>query len=81
MKPKSLSVAEKRAIDALVQHFVDNNGIFSQLLYQLSGYISSSNKLSSLIHSTKQRVKDADTLRAKLVRKMLIAKNARKFFQ
>lgn len=75
MKRVELSVKELRNIDAMVDHFVANKSKFETILSSLSGYISTSTALPLLIHSTKQRVKDAAHLREKLIRKSLEAKN------
>ena len=75
MKRVALSVKELRNIDTMVDYFVANKSKFETILSSLSAYISTSTTLPLLIHSTKQRVKDADHLREKLVRKSLEAKD------
>ena len=71
MKRVALSSKELRNIDGMVNHFVANKSKFETILSSLSAYISTSTALPLLIHSTKQRVKDAVHLREKLVRKSL----------
>lgn len=73
---KEISAAESRRIDALVEHYVLNEGKFSTLLYQLNGYIAASKPLENLVHSVKQRTKDPNHLRSKLERKLLKSKAA-----
>lgn len=74
MKNVKLSAKELRNIDAMVDHFVTNKSKFEAILSSLSAYILTSTTLPSLIHSTKQRVKDEAHLRDKLIRKSLEAK-------
>jgi ppGpp synthetase/RelA/SpoT-type nucleotidyltranferase len=74
MKRPALSAKGLRNIEAMVDHFVANKSKFETILSSLAAYISTSTRLPSLIHSTKQRVKDADHLRNKLIRKSLEAK-------
>lgn len=71
---KGISAAEAKRIDSLVEHYLANREKFNTILYQLSGYVAASHLLDSHIHSTKQRTKDPDHLRAKLVRKLLKSK-------
>lgn len=76
----SISAAERRRVDALVDHYVLNRDKFSTILYHLSGYVEVSRTLASLVHSVKQRTKDPEHLRAKLVRKLLKAKESAELF-
>ena len=71
-----ISSAESRRIDALVEHYLSNREKFKNILYQLSGYVAASPVLGSHVHSAKQRTKDPDHLRSKLVRKLLKAKTS-----
>ena len=71
-----ISTAESRRIDALVEHYLANRQKFNTILYQLSGYVAASRVLDSHVHSTKQRTKDPDHLRSKLVRKLLKSKTS-----
>ena len=71
-----ISAAESRRIDALVEHYVSNREKFSTILYQLNGYVAASRTLGNLVHSVKQRTKDPDHLRSKLVRKLRESKAA-----
>ena len=71
-----ISSAENKRIDALVEHYLANRAKFNTILYQLSGYVAASRVLDSHVHSTKQRTKDPDHLRSKLVRKLLKSKTS-----
>lgn len=71
-----ISSAEAKRIDALVQHYLVNRTKFDTILYQLSGYVAASRVLKNHVHSTKERTKDPDHLRAKLVRKLLKSKTS-----
>ena len=71
---KGLSATDRRHVDELIKHYVENMDKFSTVIYQLSGYVTSSKVLSALVHSTRQRTKDPSHLRAKLLRKALKAK-------
>ena len=75
-----VSAAENRRITALVDHYAENKEKFSTLLYQLSGYVAASKVLARVVHSTKQRTKDPEHLRAKLRRKLIGAKESNKAF-
>lgn len=74
MKQPTLSAADRRLIEELVKHYVDNQPSFVGLLGQLKSHVETSTKLMILAHSMKGRIKDPDHLRAKLVRKGLEAK-------
>lgn len=69
-------MAENRRISALVEHYVANKDKFSTIIYQLNGYVSNSKVLTTLVHSTKQRTKDPESLRSKLIRKLVMAKTS-----
>ncbi len=56
-------------IDDLVNHFNTNKGQFSVLLDSLNSNIEHSPSIKKIIHSTKSRIKDADHLKEKLIRK------------
>lgn len=71
-----ISAKDQRRVDALVEHYVSNREKFSTILYQLNGYLAASRALGTLVHSAKQRTKDPDHLRAKLVRKVLKSKTS-----
>jgi len=75
-----ISSAEAKRIDALVEHFLANREKFNTILYQLSGYVAASRVLDNHVHSTKQRTKNPDHLRAKLVRKLLKSKTSAEAF-
>ena len=74
MKQPTLSAAQLKLINSLVQHYVDNQQGFIGLLNQLTSHVETSNKLQKLAHSVKGRVKDPEHLCAKLIRKGLEAK-------
>ncbi len=61
--------AQLRLIDELVAHFIKHKTLFSSMIDSLYSYIDNSEKLQSLIHSKKSRVKDPSHLRDKLMRK------------
>ncbi len=74
MKKPTLSAAQLRLIDTLVQHFDDNRESFNTLLSVLRNLVEGSKMLKDLAHSIKWRVKDPEHLRAKLIRKGMEAK-------
>ncbi len=71
---KVLGAKELRTIDELVAFYVANQEPLKRSLNSIQGYIDSSDKLKSLIHSVKSRLKDPEHLRAKLIRKGIEAK-------
>jgi len=75
-----VSAKERRRVDALVEHYVSNQEKFSTILYQLNGYLDASRVLRRLVHSAKQRTKDPEHLRAKLLRKVLKSKTSSEAF-
>lgn len=75
MKQPTLTAAQMRLIVSLVQHYVDNQKLFINLLNNLKSCVETSEKLTKLAHSVKGRVKDPEHLRAKLIRKGLEAKS------
>ena len=74
MKQPTLTAAQLRLIDSMVQHYIENRKLFVSLLGNLKNHVETSDKLTALAHSVKGRVKDPDHLRAKLIRKGLEAK-------
>jgi putative GTP pyrophosphokinase len=74
MKQPTLTAAQLRLIDSLVQYYRDNQLSFTGLLNQLTSFVETSKQLPKLAHSVKGRIKDPDHLRAKLIRKGLEAK-------
>lgn len=66
---KGLGVRQLKLIDQLVDHFVKNKAIFSILNDGLHSVIENDEGLKKVIHSHKSRIKDADHLRDKLIRK------------
>jgi ppGpp synthetase/RelA/SpoT-type nucleotidyltranferase len=75
MKQPTLTATQLKLIDSLVQHYVDNQKLFTSLLNNLKNFVETSEKLTELAHSVKGRVKDPGHLRAKLIRKGLEAKS------
>lgn len=75
MKQPTLSAAQMRLIANMVQHYVDNQKLFINLLNNLESCVKTSEKLTNLAHSVKGRIKDPEHLRAKLIRKGLEAKS------
>jgi putative GTP pyrophosphokinase len=67
---KGISASENRRINTMVEYYIFNKGKFSAILHQLDGHLVASPTLGKLIHSAKQRVKDPDHLRSKLLRKL-----------
>ncbi len=70
MASRSLSSADtdNARIDRAVRHFVAKRHLFERLAESLVLCFNTSPELASLIHSTRVRVKDSDSLRAKLGR-------------
>lgn len=71
---KVLGLKDLRKIDELVAVYNANQEPLKRLLNSIQGYIDSSDKLKSLIHSVKSRLKDPEHLKDKLIRKALEAK-------
>ncbi len=72
-----LGQTELRKIDELVDIYNANQEPLKRLLNSIHGYIDSSEKLKSLIHSVKSRLKDPTHLKDKLIRKAIEAKEKR----
>lgn len=66
---KQLGVRQLKIIDQLVDHFTNNRPIFVALHGGLLSILESDEALKKVIHSHKSRIKDADHLRDKLIRK------------
>jgi putative GTP pyrophosphokinase len=66
---KQLGVRQLKLINQLVDHFVKNKPIFAILNDGLHSVIENDQALKKVIHSHKSRIKDADHLRDKLIRK------------
>jgi ppGpp synthetase/RelA/SpoT-type nucleotidyltranferase len=71
---------ELNHIKALVDHYVSQRSVVETLLNGLSNHILGSKSLMHHIHSTKGRLKDADHLEDKLLRKLREAKEKNKAF-
>ena len=66
---RQLGVRQLKLIDQLVDHFDKNKPIFVALHGGLNSIIESDEELKKVIHSHKSRIKDAEHLRDKLMRK------------
>lgn len=70
-RKNSISNSEQRLVESLVAHYNDNYKLFDVMLKQLGDALRGSASLMIHVHSTKERLKDPDHLRKKLVRKIL----------
>lgn len=71
-KPATLTKNQKKQIDQLVKHYINNRHLFEVLLKSVETSVASSLKLRSpLIHSVKGRLKDPNHLKDKLNRKAI----------
>ena len=77
---KVLGAKELRTIDELVALYVADQEPLKRILNSIQGYIDSSDKLKSLTHSVKSRLKDPAHLRDKLIRKGKEAKENKTAF-
>jgi len=77
---KVLGKRQLRTIDELVEYYVSNPEPFRRALLSIQAYIDSSDKLKSLIHSVKSRIKEPDHLKDKLIRKAIEAREKKKPF-
>ena len=59
-----------KGVDEAVQHFKDTRGLFESFAQALMAYFQNDRDLAPYIHFIKYRVKDADHLRKKLIRKV-----------
>ena len=66
--PRRLTTAARRRIDNAAEHFVANRHRFEVLAQSLSVCLKEDPELGDFIHFIKHRVKDAQSLRAKLQR-------------
>lgn len=74
MSKSNITTNEKKLIDNLVKEYVVNKDYIETFLNQVLNAINESDKLKSLIHSVKFRLKDPEHLRDKLIRKITKAK-------
>lgn len=70
MAKSKLAERDRKGIDAAVEHFAKNRGLFEGFSQALMGYFQNDTRLSPLIHFMKYRIKDPDHLREKLLRKL-----------
>ena len=70
-----LTRADRRRIDRAVGHFVDNRHLFATFAESLVPCFTNHPELGNLIQFIKYRIKDEDSLRAKLERLTLSAEN------
>lgn len=75
-----VTAAQLKLIDELVAHFNQNKQLFSRVIDSLDSYIGNSENLKGLIHSIKQRIKDPDHLKDKLIRRADEANRKKKPF-
>ncbi|ETX04642.1 MAG: hypothetical protein ETSY2_27675 [Candidatus Entotheonella gemina] len=73
-RPIKLNQQECRRIDRAVEYFIKNRGHFEAFAQGLMANFINHAELTSCIHFIKHRIKDADHLREKLMRKALDAK-------
>jgi len=71
---REIGVRQMKLIDEMVEYFSENQEPFKRALISFNGIIESSEKLSTLVHSQRSRLKDPEHLRDKLIRKLLDAK-------
>lgn len=71
MARSALTVAQSRAIERAVDHFVEHQHQFRGLATSLMASLKDDDKLSAYIHFIKYRIKSVDRLRAKLTKKAL----------
>ena len=65
---RRLAEVDRCRIDRAVEHFVDNRHLFTMFVESLVPYFINHPELGGLIHFIKYRIKDEDSLRAKLER-------------
>ena len=70
---RKLTREDRRRMDGAVKHFVDNRHLFAAFAESLVPYFTNHPGLSGYIHFIKHRVKDEDSLRAKLERQVFSA--------
>lgn len=73
--PKKLTAAERRRIDAAVEHFALNRRYFELVTEALLESLTTDPELMRFIHFTSHRIKTEDSLRAKLERRALAAED------
>ncbi|MGC9949983.1 MAG: RelA/SpoT domain-containing protein [Bryobacteraceae bacterium] len=69
MKAPALSQQDRAFIEDLVLHAKSSEKVFETLLHNLFNTFSSDDELMKYVHSMKWRIKNADHLRDKLIRK------------
>src|SRR5258708_31469629 len=76
----SITKAERKLVNGLVDHYVKNKSFIEIMLKQLGDAILGSPKLMVHVHSTKLRLKDPSHLREKLLRQLVeVKKKGRPF--
>ncbi|MGH9876834.1 MAG: RelA/SpoT domain-containing protein [Nitrososphaerales archaeon] len=78
MLKSGLSRTERKRLDELVNHYMQNQDNFTQFLEQLRGLFLGEKNLIKHIHSIKWRVKDPEHLRQKLIKKLKETKQSGK---
>lgn len=76
MAKKKVTSRELRQIEQLVKCFELRKADFERFLEQIKGWVLSSSSLADHIHSVRGRVKNPDSLKDKLERKILKAKES-----
>jgi putative GTP pyrophosphokinase len=74
-----VSARDRAQIDRLVNHYISSKSSFEYLTDSLERLVRMP-PVGDLVHSLRKRVKDPEHLRAKLVRKLLLAKSEGKAF-
>lgn len=74
------TLAERRLIRELVDHYKENRDLLSTFLNSLKGQVQASRALKPHIHSLSWRMKDPEHLKDKLYRKLRISKAANRKF-
>jgi ppGpp synthetase/RelA/SpoT-type nucleotidyltranferase len=69
-----LTKKDKTLIDSIVKRYVDNENYVRSFHGSILTYIRESRKLQEVVHSIRDRLKDADHLREKLGRKLIDCK-------
>lgn len=80
MRGKGARAVIPKEIEALVEHYVSNQGLIDGFLKQVLVHLGQSHKLKELIHTTKSRLKDPGHLRDKLLRKWREAETNQQVF-
>lgn len=68
-----LSKSDRRRIDKVAQYFIDNQHHFESFAQSLMAYFQNNPELGEFIHFIKYRIKNEESLRAKLKRNITIS--------